>query len=285
MKTDDVGTLVRLADIERDLGRFDEALGLLDQALAAAKTPVDRASVYAAFALFSEWKGQLENALEFQQQEAAENRQFLPTVLGLREQLMSLDTYVKAGQTDRAFEILRGIEAQLTPPWDMLFPHIAHMAIYSELEEADSAEAAIVGVERMIQAFGVEALRSQILHTQGRIHELRNQFEEAIAQYERELELAPTNFRTHTDIGRAYRRVDRYEEAEGHIQMTLRVHPFDPMAHYELALVYADAGEDAKALEHLETALRVWDEADPAYQPALQARTKFTELGGAAGMR
>ncbi len=285
LKTDDVGTLVRLADIERDLGRFDEALGLLDEARAAAKTPVDRASVYAAFASFSEWKGQLESALEFRQLEAAENRQFLPTVVGLREQVISLDRYVKAGQTDRAFRILRGIEAQLTPPWDMLLPHIAYMAIYTELEAADSAEAAIAGVERIIRASGVEALRSRIVHTQGRIHEFRNQFEEAIAQYERELELAPTNFRTHTDIGRAYRRVGRYEEAEGHIQMTLRVHPFDPIAHYELALVYADAEDDAKALEHLETALRVWEEADPAYQPALRARTKFTELGGATGMR
>lgn len=163
-----------------------------------------------------------------------------------------------------------------------MLPTLAYLDIYLELENPDSAEAALIGVEQLIQALGVEALRRRVVNARGRIHELRGQYQDAIAQYRRELELAPTNLEVHTAIGRAYRQLGELDDAAEHINATLRVHPFDPEAHYELALVYADDGDYDKAGEHLETALSIWDEADAEYRPAADARTKLAELQGGA---
>jgi hypothetical protein len=46
---------------------------------------------------------------------------------------------------------------------------------------------------------------------------------------------------------------------------------------FEIAKSYYANHNRNKALEHLEIALNVWENADPIYKPAIEARSKWTE--------
>jgi len=107
---------------------------------------------------------------------------------------------------------------------------------------------------------------------------LKGEFEQAVENYQKELELEPTDWVINTDIGRCYRNLGDLRKAEKHIKKTLEILPFDPKAHYEIALVYADMGKKEKAIEHLKKALFVWEDAEPDYEPAKKAREKLKKL-------
>ncbi len=45
-----------------------------------------------------------------------------------------------------------------------------------------------------------------------------------------------------------------------------------------MALVYADMGDREKALEHLQVSLDMWEDADPEFKLAQEARETLAEL-------
>jgi tetratricopeptide (TPR) repeat protein len=151
------------------------------------------------------------------------------------------------------------------------------MRIYLAIEDADNAEKTIEGLEEFIRAWGVESFRFYIFSAQGQIKEIRGEYEQAILDYQKSLELAPTEFMAFEGMGRCFRKLKDYEKAEKSLQDALKIRPFNPKFNYEIALVYWDWGKKEKALEHLERALYVWEDADPEYKPAQKARDKLAE--------
>jgi len=279
----DVSTLVNLASLERSFGNWEAELAQLAQTLEMAKTPQDRALVLGALKSAYKWRGQLSKAIEYMGLEFAERQAFWPQALLLLNRLSSLDTYIDAGRTDDAERVYDEIAAQLGPPFNMMLP-LGQMIIALNLEDPDSAEAAIAGVDQFIQAFGAEYLRPIVIHAQGRIAELRGLYEEAIRQYEAELTFDPSDVNIEWAIGRCYRKLGNLDAAVEHLEKSRRVIPSGPYSLYELALVAAESGDSATAIQRLELALEVWKDADPEFKEARQAREKLAELRMAAGI-
>ncbi len=269
--------LARLAAVESDLGRFQAALAGYEEALAASVTAEQRAAAYESLASFYELRGQPSKAIEYYGMNWAEVEKYEGPFLALQNKLQNLNTYAAAGMVDVARDTLRSIEAQLDSAFLVLLP-LGRLGLYLELEQVDSIEAAIPGVERFIEAFGLESARYVSLYAQGRVLELRGEPAEAIVSYRRALELEPRAPGFQVDIGRALRKAGALDEAESELRNFLEIRPFHPLAHYELALVYADRGARDTAIEHLRTALQVWENADTAYKPAQRAREKLAEL-------
>ncbi len=272
-----VVAMTRLADVDRDLGRFEGALRGYDEALAASVTAEQRAGVYDAYKLYYERRGQPSRAIDYMQRRWAEMEKYAGPFNTLQEKLQSLDTYVAAGLVEAAKDTLASIATQLSPPHDVLLP-LGQLDVYLDLEEPDSVEAALEGVDRFIEALGLEAARPTYVFAQGRMLEMRGDCAEAIVSYRRTLELWPSGLEPHVDIGRCYRKLGQFAEAEAELTRYLEVRPYDPLALYEIALVYADRGDREQALEHLGLALDVWRDADPGYEPAREARQKLGEL-------
>jgi len=116
-----------------------------------------------------------------------------------------------------------------------------------------------------------------VFQAKGNINELKGDYEEAILNYQKTLELTPTDSMINKEIGRSYGKIKQFKKAEEHLQIALKKFPFDPEVHYEIAVVYWDWGKKGKALEHLKTALEVWKDADPEFKPAIKAREKLAE--------
>jgi len=276
-----VPAMTRQAQVDGDLGRFDEALQGYKEALATSVTADQRRVVFGAFEDHYELRGQPRRAVEYMHLRWAELEKSRGPFSAVQEKLQGLDLYVAAEMTEDALDTLASVEGQLAPPFDVLVP-LGQLVISLEREDADSIEAALEGYERFIQAFSLEYARVNSVFAEGRVLELRGDCEQAIYSYKRALELEPRQSEMDIYIGRCYRKLGRLSEAKSHLQRALDVRPFNPRAHYEMGVAYADEGDDAKAREHLETALDIWADAEPGFEPAQEVRDKLVELGGAA---
>lgn len=276
MEPENISVLLRLAAIEANLGRFEQALIQYMEALEMSKTPGDSSGVYRSLSQFHQTQGRINAALEYELLAQAIDERIRPQALVLLLKLQSLDIYILAEQKDVAFKTIETIEAQLSPPFDKLVS-LGYLIIYVELEDADEAEKALAGVEEYMQTFQVETFRPVVFHAQGKIHEIRSEYEEAILSYQKELEIDPTDASIHRDIGRCYRELKDLNKAEASILKHLKIRPFDSESHSEIALVYHEMGQEKMALEHLNKALSIWEDADPEFMPAKEAREKRGE--------
>jgi tetratricopeptide (TPR) repeat protein len=270
-----------LAAAQFNLGNFEEPLRDFEGALEAATAPADRASAHSRLSDHYKLRGQLGRAIEHKQLEWVEREKSHPaSVVFTDSKLPSLGLFAMAGEQQRAFEILRRAEDELSVPFTRTIP-LGYLNVYLELEDADNAERALAEVEAWIEAQQAEYRRDFVLNAQGRIREMRGAYEEALGSYRRSLELAPTNTYTKRRIARCYRELGRLDEAEAYLKEHLVTTPNNPHAHHELALVYADMGDRVQALQHLRIALEVWSDADPTFKPAQEARASLSDLGPA----
>jgi len=276
IEPENISVLLTLADIESSLGNFDQALEQYMDALEVSKTPNQRMNVYYSLRYYYEMRGQLNKAIECIQRAKAEGEKFQVPIQMLMTNMNSLETYINAGKQDLALEILKEVEKKLGPPFDKLIP-IGYVMFYLATEDMENAEKMIEEVETLIKAWGIEFFRLFIFLTQGKINELRGEYNQAILNYQKILELSPTDVSMHEHIGRCYRKLREYEKAEKSLQDALKIKPFNPIFNYESALVYWDMGKKEKALEHLNRSLYVWENADPDYKPAKKARDTLSE--------
>jgi tetratricopeptide (TPR) repeat protein len=274
-----VPALTLLANLDGDLGDFDASRAGYDDALRAAVTAEQRAQVYNALRAYYELRGQPGRAIEYTHLLWAEWQQYLSPFSHMQQKLQSLDAYLAAGELEAARDTIESIAERLSPPFDMLLP-FGTASLYLTLEDPDSLELAADGLDRVIDAFGLEDIGAYSVYLRGRALELRGDCDQAIIGYERALEIEPRNAEWHRDIGRCLRKLGRTEEAVLALGRVLKVSPSDPQAHYELALVYDDDGDSERTVEHLRAALEVWAEAEPQYEPARRAQEKLLELAG-----
>ena len=111
----------------------------------------------------------------------------------------------------------------------------------------------------------------------GMLNEDMDEFSKAIEYFKKYYEIIPTRIEINTDIGRCYRKLGQYQQAEEALLKTLKVLPYDPKTNYELALTYHEMGQQGKSMEHLQRTLTVWENADPDYKPAMEARSTLAE--------
>ena len=259
IEPENISVLLNLADIESSLGNFDQAFEQYLDALEVSKIPRQRMSVYYSLRYYYEMRGQFNRAIDCIQRARAESEKFQAPLQMLVTNMNTLETYVNAGKQDLAFEMLKEVEKKASPPFDKIIP-LGYIMFYLATEDVDNAEKTIEGVETLIEALGIEFFRFFIFLTQGKINELRGEYDQAILNYKKMLELLPADISTNEHIGRCYRKLNDYEMAEKSLQDALKIEPFSPKVNYEIALVYWDWGKKEKALEHLNRAMYVWED-------------------------
>jgi len=277
LEPEKISVLLTLAKIESTLGDFQHSEGMYLDALKISKTPDQRMGVYNALSSVYETQGQYRKSLEYAQLSLEEGKKFQPPFFAVINKIDFLGIYIKAGQKDEAFKIIEDFKSQAGPPFDRMVP-LAYFGYYVELEDADKAANMLKEVEVSTQGPLFESARADIIELRGRVHELKGEYEQAIAAYEKSLEHRPTYPDTNMFIGRSYRKLQKYDKAEEYLQKNLKTSPFDPELHYELSLLYSDTKDKKKALEHLNIALSVWKNADPGSAKVEDAKKRLAEL-------
>ncbi|UCF21286.1 MAG: tetratricopeptide repeat protein [Gemmatimonadota bacterium] len=278
--SDNVQVMNDLATALYNLGELDESLEQHLAALDAARTVTERADAHWALSYHYHARGQLRKAVEHKELEWGLREDYLPANIVLAEiKLRSLELYANAGLADQALEIIRDAERRLEPPFNGFIP-LAYLDLYLAMEDADRAEAALADARSWVERTGWGWFRADLLAGEGRIHELRGDYEEAIDSYREALKLTPTDVRLNRSIGRCLRQLGRLEEAEEQLLINLKRTPYNSRTHYQLARVYADMGDRARSQQHLAAASRVLENADPECEVAQEVRVMLAELEG-----
>jgi tetratricopeptide (TPR) repeat protein len=136
----------------------------------------------------------------------------------------------------------------------------------------------VTELRRYIDENHAEFLRGNVAWAEGVMEEERGNFEAAIDAYRRKVEIDPTEFVVYRYIGRCFRKLGRFDEAIESLERVISVYPNRGPANYELAVIYREIGRPAKAIEHLERALERWKNADPDFEPAMDAKRLLADL-------
>jgi len=198
----------------------------------------------------------------------------------LSDKIDAAEKYTMVGSRDTALQIVETME-QFGPPMDHLAT-VGYLIIYMELENTDSIEKYLPMAAKHIEEKQLGIIQNLEFYASAMLYELKEEYGHAIQEYTKVLELQPVSKSMHYHIGRCYRKMNDYREAEEHLLELLSIHPCWPEELYELGLVYAEWGKEEKALEYLNRAMTVWEEADPGYEPAVQATDLLAKLESAS---
>jgi tetratricopeptide (TPR) repeat protein len=271
--------MLLLADLDSRTGNFNEASIQLQEALTQSGTPREKAMVYEFIQEFHELRGELDSALEYLNLKQAEWEKAYAPLLVTTSKIGTFYQFANLESEESAFKKLEILSAQLDV---MLKDYISlgYLFLYLELEDAEHAEEELIKVEALITTLQVEVLRPIALYARGRIFELREEYDPAVDRYLEQQEMDPTDNDIHVDLGRCYRKQGNYKEAEEILQQLLVVQPFSPEANYEMALVCHKSGKKENALDHMKRALSIWENADPDFGPAIEAREILRDWEG-----
>ena len=203
--------------------------------------------------------------------------EFLPPMSQVQVKLLGLRNYVHAGRSEEALQHLGELAGKLQPPMDALVS-IGRIAVHEAMEDPEALAVAVQDARAMLERTGLKLVEQDVVYGQGRLHEIRGEWPAAVAAYQQELALAPTDTNIPMQLGRVYRAMGDLAAAERALQATLTARPSHARANYELALVHEARGRRADAVRHLERALATWANADAAFGYARQAREKLAEL-------
>ncbi len=274
-----------LAAVDRNTGNFSASLQQCRDALAAASTPEDSSTALLALLQYHTFRGETIKAIEFFEMYVASAERHLPPVTLLFVKLFSAGLFVYAGQTEAAFDMIRDIEAQQSIPELKPLVDVGYLITYAVMDDstyADVYDEKLAAYESYVNDIKLEMIRWVIHACRAVSQNWRGQFAEALESAQKALEMMPQGQTEQTAWVRYgavlyCRELGRVEQGLAFGQEILATSPFDPVAHYELARIYYEMGRKDEAVNHLNKSLFVWENADPPFKPAQEARALAAE--------
>ncbi|MDE2655139.1 MAG: tetratricopeptide repeat protein [Gemmatimonadota bacterium] len=262
----------RLADLDLDVGRLEEARAGYERSLRQARTPAQRAEGLSRLTHYHHRRGEMAAAIRGIERRKKESG--FETPLGMA--VGDIFVYLEAGRTDEAVVLLEELRAGLRTSLSLAVASAAiHVALAAE--GVDAALEAHRQASEAVEAQYIQGVRPTLLGDLGFVRDVAGDHAGAAESFRAAIALSPEPG-LHRAAGRALRRAGSLDEAEAELREALRLVPADPRAHLEMALLMETRGEIGAAVEHLTSALTVWEHADEDFAPAQRARTKLAEL-------
>ena len=143
------------------------------------------------------------------------------------------------------------LEEQIEPSKGFLPPVEQPMIVEGEKEKAT---ANIVQKDHEKE----QKLREDIYHFNMAVYfQRKNDFNSALAEYAKVIELSPYNAEVYSNMGVLYNQIGEYEQAVAVLQKALLINPLYSKAHNNLGLAYYKSGQLEQAQKHLLKAIEL----------------------------
>ena len=270
---DHVSAHLGLAAALLDTGREAEAATAYERALAAAKTPTERARAFRSRALARLDRGRTRAAL-------ADIDSLMIALEGLSDPSNLLAARVELAP--RLVEHGEGVRAQASVAAARAHPLAgqpgafrAHVLTYAALVAAEQGDAAgalatLADAEREMTALGVSLDQTVLPYVRGTAELAARRPMQAARAFAAHARLNAADCGNWVRLARAQAMAGQRREALASAERALAMAPADPRAHLVAARLHA--GEPETVRRHLAAALRAWSGADPGFGPAREAR-------------
>ncbi len=263
-------SLLRI-EVDMRLGEFEKCGEQYLELLENCKTINDSCKVYEALSNFFEILGQSTKSLYYHRKFEDGIEKFENPLTYMVNRLFNIDKYVQAGRANDAFSILKELGTKFQPPIDKVVA-FGYMFYYIEVDSAENAETYVPQAKDLSISFGEEILLSNIYYAEGRINELKGNYEKALESYTKYHKNQPLEIGVHRLMARCQRKLGDLDDAEKNILIALKHRPSYPKINFEAALLYKAKDKPGKSNEYLQRALQTWKDADESFSPAKLAR-------------
>ena len=185
--------------------------------------------------------------------------------------------YLEVGKSQEALDILHEVENQFSGPFGALTAYV-YITYYLYHGQPDKARQQLEIMKGFAEKYGSPGnidifYAAELAYWEGH-------YKEAVENYQifQKGNLFIDNAMIQNRIARAMIKMGDLTQAEKVLAEVLKVYQHDPEAHYWVAFIQEQNGDTEEAIRHLEVANRVWENADPEYQIAADAKNKLAEL-------
>jgi len=210
----------------------------------------------------------------------------MPPVMTLLLPSALSDLYVHAGQTERALANVSKVENLPQPLGSEA--HTGYLKLYMASGEPDLLEPHLEPLTEHLKKYQADVNLYFVEQARGRMLELRQDYAGATAAFNKAIEVHSKSIlkgmdslipvRLYTSLGHNQRLAGDRTASRGSLNEALRRVPFHAEANLEMAQLLLEDGDREQARQHLDRALLMWQDADPSYPPAEQARALADEL-------
>jgi len=274
---DNSAIVYKIVNLHLRNGNFNEAYDLLSSTLPRCKTATDSIRIYDSFENYHTLQGEILTSFDYFQHRFHLLESILPPMKIMVFRTFLISIYNEAGKDEEAIKLLQEIETEFEAPFDKVSA-FGYLFYYIETGEPEKAETYIDRAVELINGFGEQSLLANIYYAEGRIAELKNNYEDAIKSYNKYLSLKPGEDAIYRWLSRSYRESGDLKTAVEFMDEALKKFPMHPKNFYEAALLYQKMGYLTRALEHIKKANEIWKNADPVYKPAIKAKALQQEL-------
>ncbi len=266
-----IATRCVLASIAARDGRFAEAGELLANLRTSANSGQELADVIEEQLKLSADRGRIGNARVFlDDYMTSVHELYDPTQISIIHAL-KLRFLVDVGKSEEMLVLIDNMVSTAGPMIDLMIAYFKFEPLI-ELNRLDEAQTIIDKAEELINQMKIEIWRSRIAEARGSMAIARSDFDEAKAFFRRAVETSPTSTRLQRSLGRVLRLTGKFDEAEQVLNKVLKYDPANGQTNFELAKLFAESNQLTRAQEHLRLTLRAWEDADPDFIPAIEAR-------------
>ncbi len=277
----DISAQTSLARLELLANHFENALASYQKALENSRTPQDSSTAYSGLRYYYFYRGQVNRAFDYWSRVNAMRRKFRnPLSHLIDDRLLNVQPYADAQKYEEAFQNFAEVEKQL-PSSLKAAVDFGRLQIYLAMKDMPKAEAALEKVSKAIDIYHREDIRHYERLARGRIYELKGDYAKALEYYLKRIETEPwrsINETANLLLGRCYRKAGNFGKSREYLQKILDINPNSPQGNAEMAYLENDLGNPEKAKVYLKKALRVWENADPVYRDAQNARQLYAKL-------
>jgi len=276
-----------LAEIERRTGNFEASLDQCEEALAGARTPGDSSTALWQFMKYYSFRGEAEKALTALEMALDEMRRNIAPLSVMVNTVFSLPVYVDAGKFEEAIAIARQFEDEPTVSFFKPLVSVGYILTYAAAEDSSylpEVEKHVAIFEKWVNASGMSNYLWAVEYCNTLVSAWQGDFDTAFDHIKAALEQIPPDeydYKVGMLIRAAEiaRSMEDYDEAIGFLDRLFVLEPLSPEGHLEAARIYHAKNQPQQAVDHLKKALSVWQNADPTYLRAAQARRFAEELG------
>jgi tetratricopeptide (TPR) repeat protein len=278
---DDPDVLNRIARLDMQQGRYEDAARRLEEISALARTPQERDLVAGLAETYFYNLGQYDGLLEAYGRRLEAIAEYQPPIQAVQTSIGSEALIYAAdwGREAFALEQIDSLRASVEEPWSLTLD-VVGVQVHLDRGDIEAAGESLAGLRGLSEAFGrAPRTTARTIWVEGRIAELEDgNCRRALESYEAARELLPQSPVYRAWLAGCLTSLEQWEEAEREVAWLLERFPGSAKVRLIAARHYSAQGRTADAIAELEIALDYWSGADPDYQPAREARSLLEEL-------